>query len=152
MILLSLNVKADNSFEYILNSHFKPDGLQFSFTDGTAYSTFNMLGSWTDNYRNFGSANCTGQIHTNKKNEVKIYGVCEMKDEADIKRWITLERDFGVTEIGVGKSKQIDAEGFWKILTGIDCNYAIKHGKEYSYSITKCKISKDQHVRLSAKK
>ena len=51
----------------------------------------------------------------------------------------------------LGKSVQLAAEGYWSILNGANCNYAIKHGEEYSYSITKCKITSNQAKILSNK-
>ena len=68
-----------------------------------------------------------------------------------IKKWWTIERNVGVTEIEVGKSVQLAAEGYWSVLNGANCNYAIKHGEEYSYSITKCKITSNQAKSLSNK-
>ena len=86
-----------------------------------------------------------------KKKELSIYGVCEIKDEKKLKKWWTIERNIGVTELGVGKSIQLAAEGYWNVLNGANCNYAIKHGEEYSYSITKCKITSNQAKILSNK-
>ena len=73
------------------------------------------------------------------------------KDEKKLKKWWTIERNVGVTELGVGKSVQLAAEGYWSVLNGANCNYAIKHGEEYSYSITKCKITNNQAKSLSNK-
>ena len=123
----------------------------FKLSDGSNYNTWNMKGSWTDNFSNFGSVNCVGQAQSSKKKELSIYGVCEIKDEKKLKKWWTIERNVGVTELGVGKSVQLAAEGYWSVLNGANCNYAIKHGEEYSYSITKCKITSNQAKILSNK-
>ena len=136
-------------YEYIMNSHYSLDSNMFNFTDGTAYAAFGMKGSWTDNYGHFGSTNCGGQFHLNKKKQVKIYGVCEIKDANENRRWLTLERDFGTEEVGAGNSKQIDSDQYWKFLNNTICKYGIEHGAEYSYSITKCKIDKKKHEILS---
>ena len=150
-MLINFTVKS-NDFEYIMNSHYTLDSNLFNFTDGTSYASFKMLGSWTDNYGNFGSNNCGGQFESNKKKQVKIYGVCEVIDSKDNKRWITLERDFGVEQVGAGKSVQIDSGDYWSFLNGIKCGYGIEHGKKYSYSITKCKINREMHNALSQTK
>ena len=123
----------------------------FNLSDGSNYNTWNMKGSWTDNFSNFGSVNCAGQAQRSKKKDISIYGVCEIKDEKKLKKWWTIERNIGVTELGVGKSIQLAAEGYWNVLNGVNCNYAIKHGEEYSYSITKCKITSNQAKSLSNK-
>ena len=123
----------------------------FNLSDGSNYNTWNMKGSWTDNFSNFGSVNCTGQAQRSKKKDISIYGVCEIKDEKKLKKWWTIERNIGVTDLGVGKSIQLAAEGYWNVLNGVNCNYAIKHGEEYSYSITKCKITSNQAKSLSNK-
>ncbi len=123
----------------------------FNLSDGSNYNTWNMKGSWTDNFSNFGSVNCAGQAQRSKKKDISIYGVCEIKDEKKLKKWWTIERNIGVTELGVGKSIQLAAEGYWNVLNGANCNYAIKHGEEYSYSITKCKITNNQAKSLSNK-
>ena len=123
----------------------------FNLSDGSNYNTWSMKGSWTDNFSNFGSVNCVGQAQRSKKKDLSIYGVCEIKDEKKLKKWWTIERNIGVTELGVGKSVQVAAEGYWSVLNGANCNYAIKHGEEYSYSITKCKITSNQAKSLSNK-
>ena len=63
----------------------------------------------------------------------------------------TIERNLGVTELGVDKSVQVAVEDYWYVLNGANSNYAIKHGEEYSYSITKCKITRNQAESLSNK-
>ena len=55
---------------YILNSHYKTSQTMFNLSDGSNYNTWNMKGSWTDNFSNFGSVNCVGQAQSSKK---KIY-------------------------------------------------------------------------------
>ena len=136
---------------YILSSHYKTDSTLFNLPDGSDYATWNMKGSWTDNFSNFGSINCVGQSQNSVNKNLAIYGVCEIKDEKKLKKWWTIERNIGVSELGVGKSIQLAAEGYWSILNGVACNYAIKHGEEYSYSITKCKINSKQSNYLNNK-
>ena len=75
----------------------------------------------------------------------------KLRMKKKLKKWWTIERNIGVTELGVGKSVQVAAEGYWSVLNGANCNYAIKHGEEYSYSITKCKITSNQAKSLSNK-
>ena len=146
----SKTVFAENEF-YILNSHYKTSQTIFNLSDGSNYNTWNMKGSWTDNFSNFGSVNCVGQAQSSKQKDLSIHGVCEIKDEKKLKKWWTIERNIGVTELGVGKSVQLAAEGYWSVLNGTNCNYAIKHGEEYSYSIKKCKITNNQTKILSNK-
>ena len=148
--ILSITVLAEKDI-YILNSHYKTSQTMFNLSDGSNYNTWTMKGSWTDNFSNFGSVNCVGQAQSSKKKELSIYGVCEIKDEKKLKKWWTIERNVGVTELGVGKSVQLAAEGYWIVLNGANCNCAIKHGEEYSYSITKCKITRNQAKSLSNK-
>ena len=150
LYLMNVLVFAEESL-YILNSHYKTDGTVFNLSDGSNYTTWSMKGSWTDNFSNFGSVNCVGQSQKSKNKDLSIYGVCEIKDEKKLKKWWTIERNIGVTELGVGKSIQLAAEGYWSMLDNLNCNYAIKHGEEYSYSITKCKISADQAMFLNKK-
>ena len=95
---------------YILNSHYKTSQTMFNLSDGSNYNTWNMKGSWTDNFSNFGSVNCVGQAQSSKQKKLSIYGVCEIKDEKKLKKWWTIERNIGVTELGVGKSVQLAAE------------------------------------------
>ena len=149
-LILSTTVFAEKDI-YVLNSHYKTSQTMFNLSDGSNYNTWTMKGSWTDNFSNFGSVNCVGQAQSSKKKDLSIYGVCEIKDEKKLKKWWTIERNVGVTEIGVGKSIQLAAEGYWSVLNGANCNYAIKHGEEYSYSITKCKITSNQAKILSNK-
>ena len=148
--ILSTTVFAEKDI-YILNSHYKTSQTMFNLSDGSNYNTWAMKGSWTDNFSNFGSVNCVGQAQRSKIKDLSIYGVCEIKDEKKLKKWWTIERNVGVTELGVGKSVQLAAEGYWSVLNGANCNYAIKHGEEYSYSITKCKITRNQAESLSNK-
>ena len=149
-LILSTKVFAEKDI-YVLNSHYKTSQTLFNLSDGSNYNTWTMKGSWTDNFSNFGSVNCVGQAQNSKKKELSIYGVCEIKDEKKLKKWWTIERNVGVTELGVGKSVQLAAEGYGSVLNGANCNYAIKHGEEYSYSITKCKITNNQAKILSNK-
>ena len=147
--ILNTTVFAEKDI-YVLNSHYKTSQTMFNLSDGSNYNTWTMKGSWTDNFSNFGCKLCWASPKFKKK-DLSIYWVCEIKDEKKLKKWWTIERNVGVTEIGVGKSIQLAAEGYWSVLNGANCNYAIKHGEEYSYSITKCKITSNQAKILSNK-
>jgi len=151
LLFFNYNFVYANKDMYILSSHYKTDSTVFNFSDNNNYSTWSMKGSWTDNFSNFGTVNCVGQAQKSAEDSLSIYGVCEIKDEKKLRKWWTIERNIGVTELGVGKSVQLAAEGYWSVLNGTNCNYAIKHGEEYSYSITKCKITSQQSNDLNKK-
>ena len=83
--VLSKEVFAEEDI-YILNSHYKTSQTMFNLSDGSNYNTWNMKGSWTDNFSNFGSVNCVGQAQRSKIKDLSIYGVCEIKGEKNLKK------------------------------------------------------------------
>ena len=133
--------------EYIFESHLTSNIINFKIPDIMDYGTFNLSGSWTDNYGNFGSIKCVGENKLIKK-QVEIYGVCEIRDEKKIKRWWSVERNKSELDMGVGVIKQLKGENVWKIMDNKICKYAVKHTNDFSYMKAKCKISPKQKRAL----
>ena len=136
------------NFSYKMDTHFTVMNNQIVIPGHLNYATYQLEGSWTDNYGKLGTIFCNGETKIPKSNLVEIFGICEITDEDRNKRWWTINRDKSEIELGVGRAKQIEGQNIWKTLNNIDCNYAIKHTEGFSYMKINCNIGEKQHVAL----
>ena len=147
LILFNVNLYASN-FSYKMDTHFTVANNQIEIPGFLNYATYQLKGSWTDNYGKLGTIICNGESKTFTSKLVEIFGICEITDEDKNKRWWTINRDKSEIGLGVGKAKQIEGQNIWKILNDIDCNYAVKHTEGFSYMKLNCRISEKQHDAL----
>ena len=154
MQLLSILLFLLNSLIYSSNFYYKMD-THFTVTNNTIeipghinYSTYQLNGSWTDNYGKLGTIVCNGETKIPTSKLVELFGICEITDEDKNKKWWTINRDKSEIELGVGRAKQIEGQNIWKILNNIDCNYAVKHTEGFSYMKLNCNINEKQHEAL----
>ena len=146
VLLLSLNINLmASNFSYKMDTHFTVTNNPIEIPGHLNYATYQLKGSWTDNYGKLGTIICSGESKTFTSKLVEIFGICEIVDEDKNKRWLTINRDKSELELGVGKAKQIEGQSMWKILNDIDCNYAVKHTEGFSYMKLNCRINEKQH-------
>ena len=149
ILLLSFNINLFAlNFTYKMDTHFTVTNNQISIPGFLNYATYQLKGSWTDNYGKLGTIICNGESKTFTTKLVEIFGICEITDEDKNKRWWTINRDKSEIELGVGKAKQIEGQKIWKLLNDIGCNYAVKHTEGFSYMKLNCKINEKQHNAL----
>ena len=137
-----------SNFSYKMDTHFTVTNNQIEIPGYLDYVTYQLKGSWTDNYGKLGTILCNGETKIPTSNLVEIFGICEITDEDKNKRWWTINRDKSEIELGVGKAKQIKGQNIWKTLNNINCNYAVKHTEGFSYMKINCSINEDQHETL----
>ena len=139
---------SSSNFSYKMDTHFTVTNNVIEIPGFLNYATYQLKGSWTDNYGKLGTILCNGETKIPKSNLVELFGICEVTDEDKKKRWWTINRDKSEIELGVGRAKQIEGENIWKILNNIDCNYAVKHTEGFSYMKINCNINEKQHEAL----
>ena len=137
-----------SNFSYKMETHFSVISNSIEIPGHLNYATYQLKGSWTDNYGKLGTILCNGETKVPTSNLVEIFGICEITDEDKNKRWWTINRDKSEIQLGVGKAKQIEGQNIWKTLNNIDCNYAIKHTEGFSYMKLNCNINEKQHEAL----
>ena len=148
LLFLLCSISNSSDYSYKMDTHFTVTNNQIEIPGHLNYSTYQLKGSWTDNYGKLGTILCNGETKTPVSNLVEIFGICEITDEDKNKRWWTINRDKSEIELGVGRAKQIEGQNIWKILNNVDCNYAIKHTEGFSYMKLNCNIDEKQHVTL----
>ena len=99
-----------SNFSYKMDTHFTVTNNQIEIPDHLNYATYQLKGSWTDNYGKLGTILCNGETKIPKSNLVEIFGICEITDEDKNKRWWTINRDKSEIQLGVGKAKQIEGQ------------------------------------------
>ena len=147
LFTFNINLNASN-YSYKMDTHFTVINNQIEIPGHLNYATYQLKGSWTDNYGKLGTILCNGETKVLTSNLVEIFGICEITDEDKNKRWWTINRDKSELELGVGKAKQIEGQNIWKKLNNIDCNYAVKHTEGFSYMKLNCNINENQHRAL----
>ena len=147
LFLLNSSLNSSN-FSYKMDTHFTVINNPIEIPGHLNYATFQLKGSWTDNYGKLGTILCNGETKIPTSKLVELFGICEITDEDKNKRWWTINRDKSEIELGVGRAKQIEGQNIWKILNSIDCNYAVKHTEGFSYMKINCSINENQHETL----
>ena len=147
-LFLLYSISNSSNFSYKMDTHFTVINNPIEIPGHLNYATYQLKGSWTDNYGKLGTILCNGETKIPVSNLVEIFGICEITDEDKNKRWWTINRDKSEIELGVGKAKQIEGQSIWKILNNIDCNYAVKHTEGFSYMKLNCHINEKQHEAL----
>ena len=142
------NFLNSSNFSYKMDTHFTVTNNPIEIPGHLNYSTYQLKGSWTDNYGKLGTILCNGETKVPTSNLVEIFGICEITDEDKNKRWWTINRDKSEIELGVGRAKQIEGENLWKALNNTDCNYAVKHTEGFSYMKLNCNLTEKQHEDL----
>ena len=148
LLFLLCSISNSSNYSYKMDTHFTVVNNPIEIPGYLNYATFQLKGSWTDNYGKLGTILCNGETKIPVSNLVEIFGICEITDEDKNKRWWTINRDKSEIELGVGKAKQIEGENIWKILNNINCNYAVKHTEGFSYMKLNCNINEKQHETL----
>ena len=148
LLFLLCGISNSSNFSYKMDTHFTLINNPIEIPGHLNYATYQLKGSWTDNYGKLGTILCNGETKIPVSNLVEIFGICEITDEDKNKRWWTINRDKSEIELGVGKAKQIEGQNIWKILNNIDCNYAVKHTEGFSYMKLNCNINEKQHEAL----
>ena len=148
LLFLLCSISNSSNFSYKMDTHFTVINNPIEIPGHLNYATYQLKGSWTDNYGKLGTILCNGETKIPVSNLVEIFGICEITDEDKNKRWWTINRDKSEIQLGVGKAKQIEGQNIWKILNNVDCNYAIKHTEGFSYMKLNCNIDEKQHVTL----
>ena len=148
LFFLLCSISNTSNFSYKMDTHFTVKNNPIEIPGHLNYATYQLKGSWTDNYGKLGTILCNGETKIPVSNLVEIFGICEITDEDKNKRWWTINRDKSEIELGVGKAKQIEGQNMWKILNNIDCNYAVKHTEGFSYMKLNCNINEKQHEAL----
>ena len=149
VLLLSFNINSlASNFSYKMDTHFTVTNNPIEIPGHLNYATYQLKGSWTDNYGKLGTIICNGESKTFTSKLVEIFGICEITDEDRNKRWWTINRGKSELELGVGKAKQLEGQNIWKIFNDLNCNYAVKHTEGFSYMKLNCRITEKQHDSL----
>ena len=148
LLFLLHNFLNSSNFSYKMDTHFTVTNNQIEIPGHMNYATYQLKGSWTDNYGKLGTILCNGETKIPSSKLVELFGICEITDEDKNKRWWIINRDKSEIELGVGRAKQIVSQNLWKILDNINCNYAVKHTEGFSYMKLNCNISEKQHEAL----
>ena len=135
--------------ELITTSHATSKIEKFTLPNGTVYSNYKNIGTWTDNFGNYGKTMCFGLIETNDLGGIKLDLICENIDKEGYKSWIILKRNSLQFDSGVGLTEYIDGTGPWVEVIGTKCTYATTYLKEVSFTIDKCKITEKAYNALS---
>ena len=80
----SMNLIASN-FAYKMDTHFTVTNNPIEIPGHLNYATYQLKGSWTDNYGKLGIIICSGESKTFSSKLVEIFGICEIVDEDKIK-------------------------------------------------------------------
>ena len=142
------NFLDSSNLSYRMDTHFTVTNNTISIPGHLNYATYQLKGSWTDNYGKLGTIICNGETKIPNSKLVELFGICEITDEDKNKRWWTINRDKSEIELGVGRAKQIEGQSIWKKFNNINCNYAVKHIEGFSYMKLNCNITEKQHEVL----
>ena len=148
LLFLLQNFLNSSNFSYKMDTHFTVTNNQIKIPGHMNYATYQLKGSWTDNYGKLGIILCNGETKIPTSNLVELFGICEITDEDKNKRWWAINRDKSEIELGVGRAKQIVGQNLWKTLDNINCNYALKHTEGFSYMKLNRNINEKQHEAL----
>tara|TARA_Y100001980_G_C14503156_1_gene278941 strand:- start:155 stop:670 length:516 start_codon:yes stop_codon:yes gene_type:complete len=129
--------------EYIITGSDITTIKSFELSNKSEFSSFSVIGSWTDNFGNYGKSKCMGIINKNLKN-VELYFMCERVDKNGYKVWSLNKRKSGIQETGVGTFEIVDATiPNKKLFIGTECTYAVKYLEETNFYRSKCDISEE---------
>ena len=148
LVIISFKLRASN-FSYKMDTHFVVSDNKIEVPGHLNYMTYQLKGSWTDNYGNYGTTSCRGIVKTDDLNKIDLEIMCEGSDKNDYKNWSMTKRVSDNFEQGVGLSEYMEGTGVWKRLKGLKCNYATSYKNNVSFTLEKCKISEEQHKFLS---
>ena len=143
LLFLLHNFLNSSNFSYKMDTHFTVINNQIKIPGHLNYATYQLEGSWTDNYGNYGFNKCMGIINKNYDN-VELYFMCEREDKNGFKIWSINKRKSGLKNSGVGFFEIVDATIPKKeLFIGKKCTYAVKYLKETTFYKSKCKISEE---------
>ena len=143
LTLFSSNIKGKDLKELIISGSDITSVKSFELSNKNKFSSFEVSGSWTDNYGNYGLNSCMGIINKNLKN-IELNFMCERVDKNGYKIWSLNKRISGIKESGVGSYEIVDATIPKKeLFIGKKCTYAVKYLENTNFYKSKCKISKE---------
>ena len=136
------------SFEIIKDSHFTLSLKTQELPNKKKFTLYENIGSWTNNYGNYGTFFCFGSIQSITISHEGLLVICEHLDSDDEKYWILYERSNEGEEGGAGKATFIEGLGKWKKFKGIKCIFATKYIGSNGFSKEKCKLTETLHKEL----
>ena len=104
------------------------------------YSNILLTGTWTDNLGYYGTYKCNANSYK-ETDKLTLEGICEGVNQYNEKYWYKISRSSSDMDAGVGVQSYLEGTGRYKILRGIDCNYAVRYLNNINYVKTKCKIT-----------
>ena len=160
MIIAFKNILFITFFFILTNSYSKEYDLIYNFSGSFEKNEMIFLDNsrlthnvyeaeWTDNYGNYGTSYCLTSIkNESKKIIIKLDSYCRLKDQEGNIFTQYNGRTGNELNAGSGKAKFIEGQKKWKFLIGAECLYSIKYLENRTFSIRKCKITKDMHYKL----
>ena len=70
-----------SNLTYKMDTHFTVVSNPIEIPGHLNYATYQLKGSWTDNYGKLGTIICNGTTKIPTSNLVEIFGICEITDE-----------------------------------------------------------------------
>ncbi len=135
-------------FEIIKDSHFTLSLKTQELPNKKKFTLYENIGSWTNNYGNYGTFFCYGSIQSLTNSYEGLLVICEHLDSDNEKYWILYERSNEGEEGGTGKATFIEGLGKWKKFKGIKCIFATKYIGSNGFSKEKCKLTETLHKEL----
>ena len=135
-------------FEIIKDSHFTLSLKTQELPNKKKFTLYENIGSWTNNYGNYGTFFCYGSIQSLTNSYEGLLVICEHLDSDNEKYWILYERSNEGEEGGAGKATFIEGLGKWKKFKGIKCIFATKYIGSNGFSKEKCKLTETLHKEL----
>ena len=135
-------------FEIIKDSHFTLSLKTQELPNKKKFTLYENIGSWTNNYGNYGTFFCYGSIQSLTNSYEGLLVICEHQDSDNEKYWILYERSNEGEEGGAGKASFIEGLGKWKKFKGIKCIFATKYIGSNGFSKEKCKLTETLHKEL----
>ena len=93
LTLFSSNIKGEDLKELIISGSDITSVKSFELSNKNKFSSFEVSGSWTDNYGNYGLNSCMGIINKNLKN-IELNFMCERVDKNGYKIWSNSIKEF----------------------------------------------------------
>ena len=142
-----------NAEEYNLNAYFRGN-LQYEnidFPDNSKYLVLEFSGNWEDSLGNYGDIRCLSSQFTNSNAKLSLEAFCQAKNQKKVEFWIRLKRE-SYEFAGIGNSKYLFANAQFKSLINKECKYAVQLVEGGGIFKKKCKLTKDEFLKLKSQK
>ena len=150
-ILLCFSLKQVYSVDYISEFQANINIIkEFNISDKEKFRSYELIGTFTDEYGNYGKFNgiIISDIKDNKL--IKLEGTAKTiyaNNEVLYIKAFRKESDF---DAGVANMEIIGASDKFKSLIGTKCKQSVRYFKDTIFGLQKCKITKEQSEVLKS--